>query len=139
MDSAHPIALWGLGKNTAQSPYHNSESNYKATFFIFILPRKTKRTFGVIRVILRLALAVTPKLHLAPRIQPSCPTGLSAFTEYLSRGSLVVGDHIMQFTLLITRGGCYLSGLIQPLDLLRLRKSAIGIYRRSFYQLVSRP
>ncbi len=92
-DSAHPITLWGLEKDTVLSPYHNSESNYKATFFIFILPRKAKRTFGIIRVILRLTVAVTPKLHLAPRIQPSCPTGLPAFTEYLSRGSLVIGDH----------------------------------------------
>ncbi len=133
MDSAHPITLSSLGKNTALSPYHNSESDYKATFFIFILPRKAKRTFGIIRVILRLTLSVTPKLHLAPRIQPSCPTGLSAFTEYLSRGSLVIGDHIVQFSLLITRGGRYLSGLIQPLDLLRCRKSTIGIYRRFFY------
>ncbi len=118
-DSPHPITLWGLGKDTALFPYHNSESDYKATFFIFILPRKTKRTFGVIRIILRLTLSVTPKLHLAPRIQPSCPTGLPAFTEYLSRGALVVGDHIVQFSLLITRGGRYLSGLIQPLNLLR--------------------
>ena len=145
-DNAHthtysilPTALLGQETDIALSPYHSSGSDYKATFFIFILPRKTKRTFGIIRVILRLALAVTPKLHLAPRIQPSCPTGLPAFTEYLSRGALVVGDHIMQFTLLIARGGRYFSGLIQPLDLLRRSKSAIGIYRRFFYQLVSRP
>ena len=138
-DSAHPITLWGLEKDTVLSPYHNNESDYKATFFIFILPRKAKRTFGIIRIILRFTVAVTPKLHLAPRIQPSCPTGLSAFTEYLSRGALVVGDHIMQFTLLITCGRRYLSGLIQPLNLLRRRKSTIGIYRRFFYQLVSRP
>ncbi len=57
-DSAHPIALLGLGKDTVLSPYNNSESDYKATLFIFILPRKTKMTFGIIRVILRLTLAV---------------------------------------------------------------------------------
>ncbi len=85
MDSAHPITLLDQEKDTALSPYHNSESDYKATFFIFILPRKAKRAFGIIRVILRFALSVTSKLHLAPRIQPSCPTGLPAFTEYLSR------------------------------------------------------
>ncbi len=140
-DSARPITLSGLEKDTALFPYHIIAKAIiiQATFFIFILPRKAKMTFGVIRVILRLALAVTPKLHLAPRIQPSCPTGLPAFTEYLSRGSLVIGDHIVQFSLLIARGRRYLSGLIEPLNLLRISKSTIGIYRRLFYQLVPRP
>ena len=36
LDSAHPITLWGLEKDTVLFPYPNSESDYNTSHFLHL-------------------------------------------------------------------------------------------------------
>ena len=112
MDSTHPIALSDLVKYTARCPYHSTESGYNTSPFrgLHIAPQNENGIrYNLDHCLLdRLG---TAKNAFIPRIESASPTGYPFFSKNLSRCTLMVCDHRVQFPLLMR-----VVGVMAPAD-----------------------